>query len=183
MTKIAINLLPLEFREQDLKNAKFYKIQAVGVAFILLMIFFASLTVALRILQSQNISLIQNKLTKSEQKISDLKNTQASLYILKNRLTTISQYLGTPSSQTQIYKIIANLLPSSVSLNSLSVDKSSEVLIVATTPDGNSIDELITRLTSKENNEGKISQVSIENVNRGKDGIYRLSLKIKPKAL
>lgn len=179
--KIAINLLPLEFREQDLKNAKFYKVQVVGVATILLMIFLASLTVALRILQSQNISQIQNKKNLAEQKISDLKNTQASLFVLKNRLTTINQYLDTPSSQAQIYKIITKLMPSSVSLNSLSISNSSEVLILVTAPDGDSLDNLIANLTDQASNEGKISQVSIENINRGRDSIYRLSLKIKSK--
>lgn len=178
--KVAINLLPIEFRAEAIKTAKFYKIQTVGVAIILLMTFLASLTVALRILQSQNISQIQAKLTKSEAKISDLKNTQASLFLLKSKLTTINQYLGISSNQTQTYKLITKLLPPSISINSISVDKSGEVLVLALAPDGNSVDNLITNLTSKEINEDKISQVSLESINRGKDGIYRLSLKIKP---
>ena len=53
MAKVTINLLPLEFREQDLNNAKFYKVQIIGVAVVLLIIFLSSLTVALRILQSK----------------------------------------------------------------------------------------------------------------------------------
>lgn len=181
MAKIAINLLPLEFRAEEIKNAKFYKIQIVGVATILLMIFLSSLTIALRVLQSQNISQIKNKLTQSEQKISNLKNTQASLILLKNRLTTIDQYLGTLSNQTQIYKLITKLLPASISINSISIDKSSEVLVLATAPDRNSLEDLIDNLTSKDSNEDKINQVSLESINRGRDGIYRLSLKIKPK--
>ncbi len=181
MPKISINLLPLEFKEQDLKNTKFYRIQTFGVATVLLMVFLASATVALRYLQSQNITKIQSDLAKSEQKISELKTTQASLYVLKDRLTTINQYLGSPSNQSQIYRLIVRLLPQGVVLNSLSVSKASEAQILVTLPDGNSIDNLINNLTAKENNEGKISQVSIENINRGIDGIYRLSLKIKTK--
>lgn len=179
MNKISINLLPEEFRAEDLKNAKFYKTQAWGVAIILTMVFLASLTAVLRIIQNQNILQIQTKLARAEERVSGLKNTQASLYILKNRLTTINQYLETPSSQSQLYKIITKLLPASVTLNSISVSNTQEVLLLVTTPDGNAIDSLITKLTAKENNEGKISQVSIENINRGRDGIYRVNLKIK----
>lgn len=179
--KIAINLLPAEMAVQRIKAAKFYKIQTVGVAVILIMIFLASLTIALRILQSHTISQIQDNLTKSQQKISDLKNTQASLFLLKNRLNAIDQYLGVPSVQSEMYKIISQLIPSSVSINSISINKGGEVLVLALIPDGNSLDELVTNLTLKENNQDKISQVSLENINRGKDGIYRLSLKIKPK--
>lgn len=181
MPKIAINLLPLEFRATELKAAKFYKIQTIGIVIILLMTFLASLAVALGILQSQNISQIQNQLTLSEGKISGSKNTQGSLFLLKNRLITINQNLGIPSKQAQMYKLITELVPPSVSASSISVDKGGEVLVVASAPDGISLDNLITKLTSKESNQDKISQVSLESINRGKDGIYRVSLKIKPK--
>lgn len=181
MAKITINLLPLEFREQDLKNAKFYKVQIIGIAIVLLMIFLSSLTVALRILQGQTISQIQSQLSQSEQRISNLKNTQASLLLLKSRLATINQYLGTPSLQTQNYKIINKLFPPSISISSISIGNGGEILILANAPDGSSVDSLITNLTSKDNNEDKISQISLENINRGKDGIYRLSLKVKTK--
>ncbi len=181
MTKIAINLLPIEFRTQALKNAKFYKIQTIGIVTILLMILLSSITVALRILQSQNISQIQDKLTQSEQKITKLKNIQASLFLLKNRLNTIDQFLGIPSKPSEIYELITKLTPATVSISSVSVSSTGEVLVLAAAPDGTALDSLITNLTSQENNEDKISQVSLESINRSKDGIYRISLKIKPK--
>lgn len=179
--KLNINLLPLEFREEDSKRIKFYKVQAIGIAVMLFMFFLASLTVALRILQSQNISQIQNKLSQSRQKVSEFKNTQASLFILKNRLSSIDQYLETSSDQTKIYKIITGLVPPSISLNMLSINRNGEVLLVATTSDPNAIDNLLNTLNSKERNEGRISQISVENINKGKDGVYRLSLKIQSK--
>lgn len=181
MAKIAINLLPLEFRAQQIKAANFYKIQTVGVIIILLMIFLASLTAALRILQNQNISQIQNRVTASEQKISDLKNTQGALLLLKNRITAINQYLGTSSKQIQMYQLITSLLPEVVSVSSLSVDKGGGVLILATVPDSVSLDNFINSLTAQSSNQDKISQVSLENISRGRDGVYRLSLTIKPK--
>lgn len=179
MAKIAIDLLPIEFKQQDVRNSRFLKVQTVGVIVILFVIFLASLTVALRVLQSQNISRIQSNLTRSEQKVSGLKDTQDSLHVLKDRVTTINQYLGTPSEQTQIFNIVTKLLPQSGILNSLSVSHANEVLILVSLPDGNSIDVLISRLTSSQYNEGRITQVEVENINRGRDGVYRVSLKIK----
>lgn len=180
MSKIAINLLPLEFRNKEIKDAKFYKIQVLGIAFILLMIITACLTVALRYFQSQKISQLQDKFNQSEQKVINLKNTQASLILLKNRLTVINQFWQSPSKQVLSYELISKLIPASVSVSSISVDNSGEVLISAQAPDGILLDKVITNLTSQDSNQDKIKKVSLESANRGQDGIYRLSLKISP---
>ncbi|MBI2330341.1 hypothetical protein HYU94_03045 [Candidatus Daviesbacteria bacterium] len=160
--KISINLLP-------------------PVTVILLLVFLTSLTLALRILQSNNIVLSQVKLTKAEEKVSGLKNTQASLFLLKNRLTTIKEYFGVPSKQSSIYQLIEKLIPESVITNAITVDKSGEVVFSALIPDSVSLDLLINSLTGKESNEGKIEEISIESLNRGRDGAYRVGFKIKPK--
>ncbi len=177
--KISINLLPVEFTQAEVKRAKFYKIQAIGVAIVLLMIFLSSVTLALRILQSRGIGRIQFLMTQSEGKVLDLKDRQAQLLLLKNRLTIINQYLGTSSKQTAIFKLLDKLLPPSLSISSFSVDKSGDVQLTAVAPDTVTLETLITNLTTKESSEGKISQIAIESLNRGKDGFYRLSLKIK----
>lgn len=181
MAKIAIDLLPLEFKAEEIKGAKFLKVQTIGVLIILLMIFLSSLTVALRILQNQSLSRIQTNLTNTEQKINGLKTVQASLLLLKNRLTTINQYLGTPSQQSQMYKLITSLLPASVYISSISVNRAGEVLVSAVVPDSTSLDNLVGNLISQDSNQDKISKVSLESISRGKDGIFRISLKIKPK--
>ncbi len=181
MSQISINLLPIEFKEQELKRTKFYKIQALGIGIVMLMVFLSSLTVALRILQSQNISQIQKKVAASEQKVSDYKTTQGSLILLKDRLTAISQYLGNPSKQSQSYKLISELLPPTISIGSVSIGKEGEILLFVATKDSNSMDTFITNLTSKEKNQDKISQVSLDTLSRGRDGIYKASFKIKTK--
>lgn len=181
MARIAIDLLPIEFRAEEVKRAKFYNVQVAGVATILLVTFLASLTMALRILQSRQISQIQSKLTAAEHKISGLKTTQASLLLLKNRLTAINQYMGTSSKQVEMYELINQLFPPSVAISQLSVDRSGEILVLAVALDSNSLDALITNLISKETNQDKVSQVILDNINRGRDGAYRISVKIKPK--
>lgn len=179
--KISINLLPPEIIAEQVKNAKFYKIQAVGIIVVLAMVFLTSLTVALRILQSRNISAVSAKAAQSQQRISDLKDTQAALLLLNDRLKVIEQYWGVASKQSSMYQIINKLAPSVVAVNAVTVNSAGEVILLALAPDSASLDNFVTSLTTKESNEDKISQVLIDSLNRGRDGVYRVSLKIKPK--
>ncbi len=181
MAKISINLLPPEILTEQIKGSKFYKIQLIGITIILMMIFLSSLTVALRLLQNKNIVMAQAEMDAVSQQVSGLKSTEASLYILKNRLAIISKYLGVPSKQSSMYKLIDKLIPSSVALNAVNVDKEGGVVLLLSAPDSDSLDTLIANLSQKEINEDKIDQFSIDSLNRGRDGIYRISLKIKSK--
>lgn len=181
MTKISINLLPPEIITEQSKNTNFYKIQFFGVAIILILIFLTSLTLALQILQNRNLVTAQAKLLESEQKVAGLKKTQVSLFILKNRLAVISQYLGVASKQASVYKLINKLIPSSVVISSISVDRGGTIVLLALIPDRESLDQTLNNLTDKERNEDQFNQVAVEALNRSKDGVYRISMKIKPK--
>lgn len=178
--KIAINLLPIEFTEAEVKRAKFIKIQTIGVAVILVMVFLSSLSVSLRILQSQSIKSVQTQVSATEQKISDLKDRQVSLLLIKNRLAVINQYLGNSSKQTAMFILLDKLLPPSISINSTTVDKDGGILILALIPDSLALDNLMNNLTDKTKNESQIKEVALDSISRGKDGVYRVSLKIKP---
>lgn len=180
MSNISINLLPIEFTQREIKREKFVRIQAAGVGVILFMVFLSSLVIALRILQSKNIDLVQSKVVKAQQQVSDLKEKQASLVILKNRLSAIDQYLGTSSKQSSMVALLSKLF-SSVSVNSISVDKSGDAIIVFLSPDSQTLDRIIASLINKETSGGQIASVSIDSLNRGRDGLYRVSLKIKAK--
>lgn len=177
---LKINLLPPEILAQEFKRAKFYKVQAAGVAVILGLIFLTALTLALRILQSRNMSEVQAKVTQEEQAVSDQKNTQAALVVLNDRLKVIDQYWGVASKQSAMYELINKLIPSSVTATAVTIDKGGEAVFAALAPDSLTLDSLVTNLTDKESNEGKISQVSVDSLNRGRDGFYRVTFKVKP---
>lgn len=181
MANISINLLPPEITAKELSQARFNKIQFSGIVIILTLVFLTSLTIALRILQSHNIAQYQVRMVQAEQKVTDLKNTQASLFLLKNRLVAIDQYYGISSKQSSMYELISKLVPTSVAISGLSIDKNGSVVLLALVPNFDSLEDLISSLTLKENNENKINEVSIDNFNRGKDGSYRIGLSIKSK--
>lgn len=181
MARISINLLPVEFTLEEVKRSKFVRVQAIGVAVILIMVFLSSLTVALRILQSQNIEQIQTRVVLAEGQIDQFKGAQGSLILLKNRLSTINQYLGKSSKQTEVYQFIDSITPPSVSITSISIDKTGDVSIAALARDIISLDNFISGLSDEEISKGKVSRVSVESLNLGRDGVYRVNFKIKLK--
>lgn len=179
MEKISINLLPLEYATEEIKKAKFYKVQLLGVVAILMVVFFASLTVALRILQSKNLREVQATLSQEEEKVTLLKDRQAALFVIKNRLSTVNQYLGVTSKQVSTYNMLNQLLPPQLAISSLSVNRSGDAFVVAMASDYLTLDNLVSSLVSKDERSKKISQMSIDTLTRGRDGIYRISFKLK----
>lgn len=183
MARISINLLPEEFRAEEVRRTKFYKVQFISISIVLFMIFLSILTVSLRILQNGHLQTAQVKVTNAEAKISSesLLTKQEQLLILKNRLTAINQYLATPSQQTEMYSLVNSLLPPGIVINAASVGSGGTVSISALTSDENTLDSLFADLLDKQKNEGKISQVSIEALSRGRDGVIRLSFRVEGK--
>lgn len=180
MAKLSINLLPQEFRLEELKRIKFFKIQSIGVAVIVFVALLSLASVGLRILQSQNITLIQDNLAKTEQRVLDHKDVQGSLLLLKNRLTAVGKYLEVPSEGVYMYGLISKLVPQSVTVNSMSIGRDGEILVLAVSKDSTALDEMFDSLVSPETNEGKIKEVSMENLSRGRDGIFRINFTVKP---
>lgn len=181
MAKVLINLLPPEFTAEELKRTKFYRVQSFGITAVLLMIFLSSLTVSLRILQSQGIEIIQGRVLGAEEKITDLKEKQASLIFLKNRLDILQKYLGTQSKTVSLYQFLTNQIPNSAQMDSVSVDKEGNMLALLHFQDILEFDNFIANLLDPEKNEGKIKEVSLDSLSRGRDGLFRVSLKIEPK--
>lgn len=175
---ISINLLPEEFRSREIKREKFYKIQALGIIAILATAFFASLSIALRVLQNQSLSLIQASVSSEEIRIDELKTKQASLFFLKDRLGKISKYLDKLSRQNQTFQFISSLIPPQIVISSLAVDKSGSALIVASSVSIGALDNFFTSLAGS--NDSKFAKISIESLSRGRDNIFRVSFKLTP---
>ncbi len=181
MGKISINLLPAEFTQEEIKKGKFYKIQFIGISIILLMIFLSIVIISLRIFQSNRVRSVQIQAFEAEEKVASYSSKEASLVLLKNRLSAIQTYLGTSSKQAEMYNLVNSLLPPGLVLGAVSVGRQGAVSISALAPDAKTIDRIFSDLLDKEKNESKISKVSIEALNRGRDGIFRVSFKVEAK--
>lgn len=181
MEKISINLIPVEFEAEEVKKSKFNRIQAIGISVILFMIFLSVLTVAFRILQTGRINAAQAKVSEAEEQVSAHSAKQASLFLLKDRLSTINKYEGVSSKQAEIYNLLNQLIPANLSVNEVSIGRQGSAAMSVLIPDVQTLDVLTSNFLDIEKNKGKISKVSIEALNRSRDGIFRMSLRIEPK--
>lgn len=181
MEKISINLLPVEVTKSQIEQKKFYKIRFISIIITLLMFFSASTTLALRILQNKNIDGANFTLQAAEEKVSQYKDIEISLVVLKDRITNINKIISIPSTQVTMYNLIYDLLPSSVNINSMSVDRSGSIELSTISPNVTIVDDFISDLVDEQKNQGKIALVDVENLTRSRDGFYRINLKIKAK--
>ena len=179
MPLISINLLPEEFIVEQTKKLKFFRVQSISIAILLLTFFLASLTVALRILQSQRISQVQGKLTEAENHISGYKSVEDNVVLLKNRVGSISQYLGVPSKNTQIYDFIEKSIPPEISINTLTIDMSGDAFLTLLLSDSYLMDSIIEGLFLAIDEKIKVEEIEVGGLSRGKDNLYRLTLKLK----
>lgn len=179
--KFSINLLPAQYTGLQKDYVKFLRVQTVSIGIILFLIFLASLTVALGVFQNSKIKSAQAALDNFTSRVSSFKPQEASLALLKNRLSAIDQITSLPSKQRSLYNLVTQLTPSAVTISGVSIDSSGSMLLTILSPDYLSIDSLLTALMSTSRNENKIAQVLVENLSRSRDGIYRGSLKIVTK--
>lgn len=179
MSIIAINLLPPEYISEEVKKRKFYKVQSFGIASLLLMFFLSSLTVSLRILQGQRIKQVESRLDEVVQKINGIKTKQDFLLNLKSRLAVIDKYASDKSKQSALYAFIEKVAPPGLNINSLSISRSGDVYLSVVVPDIFTVDKLTNSFTDSNQNGNLIKEVSIESLNRSRDGVYRLTLRLK----
>lgn len=179
--KFSINLLPASYTGLQKEYTKFLRVQTISIGIILFLVFLASLTVALGVFQNSQVKSAQATLDNFTSKVSDLKPKEASLAILKNRLSVIDQITSLPSKQRSLYNLVTQLTPPSLTILAVSIDSSGNMLLTILSPDYLSIDSLLVSLMSASKNEGRISQVLIDNLSRSRDGVYRGSLKIVAK--
>lgn len=181
MQKILINLLPIEVKASQIKEKKFFKIQAISIACILVLAFFASATVALGVLQSQKVKNTQDDLAVVESQVTTFQQAESSLTALKDRLTQIEKLQGDPSIQRTLYTLINAITPLGITIQTVSIDANGVINLSVTGANGQAVDTYLNDLLSSEKNENKIKIISIQNLVRTKDGSFRMNLLIETK--
>lgn len=178
---VSLNLLPPEVLRDQIKSKKFYQVQLLGTSTILALVFLSSLTFALGILQTRNIKQVQASLSEAENQVSAYKDVEAKLAIVKNRLNIISQFSNLPSPQRESYEVIVNALPDSVAISSFNVNPSANILVTLASQNSAAVDEVFNKILSGEEEYKFVKRVSIDSLNRGRDGLYRATLKFEVK--
>lgn len=181
MEKILINLLPHEFTIAQVQQSKFRKIQIIGWGVVLILLLLSAGSFGYRIIQLQDLVKTETDLTAATQIVKGLQKKEVAINVLKSRVSSINDLTNIPSKQRVLYNLVEKLVPSQVTINTLTVDRSGNLVMAITLPDSETLEALTTSLLNKEKNEDKISQIVIDGLNRTREGNYRTNLTIKAK--
>lgn len=179
MNSILINLLPPETALNLKHQKKFRVIQRISTIALLIMVFLASVTIPLRIMQDKNFQNIDAAAKSQVQTIEQLRKKEISLTVLKNRLSLITKVSNDPKTQTIAYNLV-NELTNNLAIGSIQIDKNGAAAITINFANASSLDTFLNNITNKIASD-KLSQVSIDSLGRGPDGIYRADFKLKLK--
>lgn len=176
MDKLKINLIPPEIKEKAKKEAKRSLVIRISIGLLGLLILATSGILAVIIFQNVTLQSLNASLEEEKGKVAKLKDKEAVVFFLKNRLDSINKFSATRYTQSDVFELITSLYPVGVDVLSLKIDRTEKVQLQGKTDSTASLDSLFNNLTDPKINEGKIASVSVESLNRGQDGSIKFSL-------
>lgn len=178
---LSVNLLPTEIMLQRQQSFRLTLSTKLSIAALVLLIFFTSLTLTLRIFQNSQIEKAKKNEVVAQGKIDSLRSKEDQLILLKTRLSSIKSLMGVDNRRKAIFNLVVFLTPSDTQISDVTVDKDGKMVMSLTSPTLASIDSLISSLGNQEKNSDLISKVDMEGLSLGKDLVYRFALEIIPK--
>lgn len=180
MGKISINLLPPELKLEEKKKSK----KAWVVRLTILAVFFVIIVTAVAfgfgIFKKTEHRQFSANLENARKKVASLNENEGYLTLIRDHLSTIDKLRSSQSQVTSSFQLIFNLVPSGVSVQSVSIDGGK---LISLSGESNSVDSLslfLDNLTISEKNEGKIAKVTVNNLAKAKDSLkFDLSTLLK----
>lgn len=179
--KLSVNLLPPEILFERRQGSKLAVINKLSILALLLMLFFTSATLSLRISQNSELKEIRESVAVAEAKVSGMKGKEEQLAVLKSRLNSIKTLNEGDVKRKAIFSLVVFLIPESMGVSEVAVDGSGKMTLSLTSSSLASIESLISNLGNKEKNSNLISKVTLDGLSMGKEETYRFSLKIIPR--
>lgn len=180
MDKLSINLLPLELLAKQRQSGKVILINRISIGLLLALILLTSVLIALRLLQGNGLKDLNDNLALIEGRIQELKDKEIYVLALKYRLGSIEKLSQDPK-KVAVFNLIISLSPQDVTISQVNVDKTSTVSLTLSSFSLEAIDQLIKNLARKEMTSDLISRLDLESFARGKDGLFRLAIKVTPR--
>ena len=176
MDKLKINLIPPEVKEKAKKEAKRTVISRVSVGLLGGLILLTSGVLSMTVYQSVSLRNLNSEIDQEKTKISALKENEAVIFFLKNRIDSVNTFAPTQYTQSELFDLITSLFPEGVGLTSLQIDKSNKVVLQGETGDTDSLDTFFGLLKDPNSNEGKISSILVDSLSKNPEGVIRFSL-------
>ncbi len=181
MSALAINLLPQDVLVAQEHRAKLSLLNKISVGVLVLLTFFTSATVALRIAQRSDLTQTQNDLVYAQDKVVSFKDKEEQLVILKQRLAVMQSLIGLDSKKKALFNLILYLTPADMQATDITIDSKGIISLSVNTGNLASVENFITSLGSKDKNSDLIAKIDLESFSSGRNGVYYLTLNITPK--
>ncbi len=167
MDRISINLLPPQLKENKQFESKKKLIYRISIAFLLVLILLTAGLIVMTVIQKSQLQKEVAKTASLTGKIDSLRENEAAVMILKNRLNTITQISGKQYSQTDSFILVTSLLPPNVNMQSFTVDQRNSVSLQGNAETASDLQKFFDNLSDPTVNEGKITKTTISSLNRG----------------
>lgn len=178
MDRISINLLPPELKLSKKKEKKKQLAVRISVSVLVLMIIITGSLIGMSVMQSSSLETESRRLESLQTQVSTYKEAEGIAYLLKNRLSGIEQAAGRKFPQTEAFNMLTQLTPDLVNLYAFKVDKASKVNLQGLTDYPGALETYFTNLTDPKINEGKVTKVTVNSLNKGTTNTIRFDLNI-----
>lgn len=178
--KILVNLLPPDVVLMQKEAGKLSLVNKFSIGALLLLVFMTAGTFAIRLVQGSDINQTNQSVVLAESRIADLKDREGYAVVLKNRLNSIEN-LTTDTRKVNAFNSIVSVAPADAQIALLSLDKDGVLVMTVSSASLNALESMLRNLGEASKGNGLISKVELENLSKGRDGIYRYSLRVYPK--
>lgn len=179
MDKIKINLLPPEIKDKAKKEAKQALINKISVALLGVLILITSSVLAVVIFQAATVNFLNSDIQKEKSRIEGFKEAEVVVTLLKNRIGTINQFSTQRYTQSEVFDLITGLISPGIDFDSFEIGKSSKIAIRGKTDTTSALQTFFNGLTDPKTNEGKITSVTVESLNKNQVGKINFELTVQ----
>lgn len=176
MDKLRINLIPPEIKERAKRDLRRSTISRISVGLLGILILLTSIILAIVIFQGARLGALSSEIEQEKSKIGSLKDKEAVMHLLKNRIDTINQFTQNKYKQGEVYDLMTSLFSPGITLSSMRIDKGSKVTVTGDTGSTASLQNFFDNLTDPKINEGKVSGVNVESLSKNPKGSIRFDL-------
>lgn len=176
---ISINLLPKLEAEIANKQKKFKKVQLLATLTVIGLFLIVSVTFSLAIIQNSRLKKAEANLNQVKSEVEQFKAKEVTLLILKDRVKEVDRLKDQPSKPALMFSLINKLFPSAIFPQNVNIEKNASANLVLTAQNIEEVDNLFNDLLDKEKNEDLVKKVNVDNLSSGRDGTYRVTLKLR----
>ena len=176
MDKIHINLLPVEILSQQIEKNKKSTVVKVAIFVLIVMIVLTAGILSLSVSRNNEHQKLAAQLAQLEQSYNANAQTGNIMSQIKEKLNKISTRRLEDVNQVEAFNLMVQLLTSGVRVNTLSLGKSSEVILSGEVDSTSSLELFFNNLTDPSKNGNKISKVSIQSLSKTAQDNFRFDI-------